>query len=855
MTVVEREIAGYGPSGRNGGWVSFGVSGSPSVYARAHGRDAVARGQRATQTAVDEIGAVAAREGIDCGFLKSGALIVATSEPQRQRLVASYQSVRDWGGSDDDEQLLTPEQAAEHARVSGCIAAAYSPHAARVDPARLVRGLADACERMGVTIHERTPALEIAPGRVRCPGGELRATSVLRATESYTTQLPGERLRYLPLYSLMIATEPLAPAVWEELGWRDGLLVGDRHHLFFYAQRTIDGRIAIGGRGAPYRLRDPISERNERSAAVRTRLVRALRRALPGRRPGRDHPPLGRAAGGAARLEHGHRLRPRQRARLGGRLLRPRRGGGQHRRPHAGRPGAGARQRPGVAALGRPPQPPLGARAAAVPGIAGDRARARGGRRTRGRERPPGRPHAPAYAADAAPLRRPRRAPARWYICTIRPSANGDSMLDVIVVGGGFAGVTAARESALHGAQVLLLEARERLGGRTWTAPWRDHRIEYGGGWVHWHQPHTFSEITRAGLGVELSGDPDRTAWYVGEQRRSGSIRERDEIANRGLDCSSWTASSCRCRTPTTRCSRATGWPPWMRSRSPSESSSWSWTTSSTMCWWAELESLAHGPLEDAGAVSVLRWHALSGYSLALTQYTGGRVTLTDGTVGLLTAIAAQASFATRLATPVAAVRQRDGAVEVETRQGELLLAARVVVAVPLNTLDAIEFTPALSDTKREGIALGQASRGIKIFIEAEGEQVSQNAIRPGHPFGYLDTEFACADGSQVMIGFGADAERCDASDLRAVQGQLDQIIPGYRARAATAHDWLADEFSQGTWAIHRPGWYTRYHAEMRRPEGRVLLAGSDLANGWAGFIDGAIESGLRAGSWVRSAR
>ena len=106
-------------------------------------------------------------------------------------------------------------------------------------------------------------------------------TSVLRATESYTTQLPGERLRYLPLYSLMIATEPLAPAVWEELGWRDGLLVGDRHHLFFYAQRTIDGRIAIGGRGAPYRLRDPISERNERSAAVRTRLVRALRRHFP----------------------------------------------------------------------------------------------------------------------------------------------------------------------------------------------------------------------------------------------------------------------------------------------------------------------------------------------------------------------------------------------------------------------------------------------------------------------------------------------------------------------------------------------------------------------------------------------
>jgi pseudooxynicotine oxidase len=97
------------------------------------------------------------------------------------------------------------------------------------------------------------------------------------------------------------------------------------------------------------------------------------------------------------------------------------------------------------------------------------------------------------------------------------------------------------------------------------------------------------------------------------------------------------------------------------------------------------------------------------------------------------------------------------------------------------------------------------------------------------------------------MIGFGRDAEACDATDLVAVQRQLDEILPGYEALAATAHDWLADEFSRGTWAIHRPGWYTRHHAEMQKPEGRLLFAGSDLANGWSGFMDGAIESGLRS--------
>ena len=424
-------------------------------------------------------------------------------------------------------------------------------------------------------------------------------------------------------------------------------------------------------------------------------------------------------------------------------------------------------------------------------------------------------------------------------------------MHDVVVVGGGFAGVTAAREAARDGRSVLLLEGRDRLGGRTWTAPWKGHQIEYGGGWVHWHQPHTFSEITRAGLTVELSGDPDVTAWYVGEERRTGTIAERDAIANRGwLQFVDGVERSLpNPHDPTlaidelARIDRLT---------IAQRMDELDLDDEHREVLWAELESLAHGPLDEAGAASVLRWHALSGYSLALTQYTGGRVTLTTGTRGLLEAIAGGARYETRLSTPVAAVRRRGDGVEVETRAGELLPAARAVVAVPLNTLAAIEFDPPLSEPKLEGIALGQASRGIKIFIHAEGEPISQNAIRPGHPFGYLDTEFMNDDGTQVMIGFGYDAALNDATDLPRVQGDLDRIIPGYRAVGASAHDWLADEFSRGTWAIHRPGWYSRYYEEMRRPEGPVLLAGSDLAAGWAGFIDGAIESGLRAGAWLR---
>ena len=424
-------------------------------------------------------------------------------------------------------------------------------------------------------------------------------------------------------------------------------------------------------------------------------------------------------------------------------------------------------------------------------------------------------------------------------------------MHDVIVVGGGFAGVTATREAALRRRSVLLLEARERLGGRTWSAEWEGLPVEYGGAWVHWHQPHTWSEITRAGLRVALSSDAERAGWYVGDVRREGTIEERDAIAARGWDrfvdgvrdALPNPHDPLLARAELARFDRLT---------IADRLDQLDLDGEERDVLRAELESLAHGPLDEAGAISVLRWHALSGYSLSLTQYTGGRVTLVDGTAALLAAIAATAPFETRLASPVAAVRVRSDRVEVETRAGDLHAGRAVVVAVPLNVLGSLSFEPALPEAKRAAIELGQASRGVKIFIHARGPALRQNAIRPGHPFGYLDTEELLPGDTQLQIGFGVDAQRCDASDLAGVQAALDEILPGYEALAATAHDWLADEFARGTWAIHRPGWYTHHHAELRRPEGRLLLAGSDLADGWSGFIDGAIESGLRAGGWLR---
>jgi glycine/D-amino acid oxidase-like deaminating enzyme len=280
VVLLEAEIAGFGPSGRNGGWASCGIAGRAKAYEKRAGVDGVRLATRETLHAVDEIGAVVEREGIDCGFAKKGMLRVATSGPQELRVRESVDEHRR-AGMDDIRLLSASELEQEFVKVRGARSAWYAPSSARVNPARLARGLAHACERLGVTIHERTRALDVGPHEVRCEAGTVRADLVLRATESYTTLLRGGARRYLPMYSLMIATEPLPESVWDEIGWEDGLLVGDQHQLFFYAQRTTDGRIAIGGRGAPYRLGHPLDEGNERNADVRGRLEGALRECFP----------------------------------------------------------------------------------------------------------------------------------------------------------------------------------------------------------------------------------------------------------------------------------------------------------------------------------------------------------------------------------------------------------------------------------------------------------------------------------------------------------------------------------------------------------------------------------------------
>jgi glycine/D-amino acid oxidase-like deaminating enzyme len=252
VVVLEREVAGFGASGRNGGWVLGVVSGSRAGWIERGGRDGALALERAIHATVDEVGAVVEAEGIDCDFVKGGTLVVAGSDLELDRLRAQHTEDLELGLGEEDTVLLDAAALAERVRVQGALGGLFSPHCGRVQPAKLVRGLAKAVERKGATIYEQTPVLGIQPGRAWSSAGEVRARWIVRATEAYTANLPGLRRVLAPVNSAMIATEPLPATAWQAIGWDGCETMLDGRRLYTYLQRTADGRIALGGRGVPY---------------------------------------------------------------------------------------------------------------------------------------------------------------------------------------------------------------------------------------------------------------------------------------------------------------------------------------------------------------------------------------------------------------------------------------------------------------------------------------------------------------------------------------------------------------------------------------------------------------------------
>ena len=281
IVVLEREIAGFGASGRNGGWVSPFFATPLSRLAVSHGREAAIAMQRAMFATVDEIGRVCDDEKIPALFHKGGSLWCSTSPAQTPRLHAALDEQRSFGFGEPDWVWLERREALERVRVEGCLGAIFSPRYACVQPARLARGLAETVEVLGVRVCEQTPVLDVRAGVVETPAGRVTAEAIVLATEAYTVELPGRERDLVPVYDYMIATAPLPQAIWDEIGWSRREVVADGRYLFIYAQRTADDRVAIGGTVAPYHLGSRIDSRFERPGPVFERVHGALARLLP----------------------------------------------------------------------------------------------------------------------------------------------------------------------------------------------------------------------------------------------------------------------------------------------------------------------------------------------------------------------------------------------------------------------------------------------------------------------------------------------------------------------------------------------------------------------------------------------
>lgn len=281
IAILEAEVAGFGASGRNGGWCSALFPASLDKVAAGSSREAALAQDRAMRATVDEVIRVAAAEGIDADIAKGGTISVARTPAQLERARHEVEHARSWGLGETEIALLDRPGAERRLAATGTLGATYTPDCASIHPAKLVRGLARVVESRGVTIYEQTPAIAIEPHLVRTTRDVVSADVVVRATEGYTPTLAGLEREVIPVRSLIIATEPLSDLVWSSIGLEERETFTDGRHLLIYGQRTADDRLVFGGRGAPYSFGSKITHADGADLRTHRRLLSTLIEMFP----------------------------------------------------------------------------------------------------------------------------------------------------------------------------------------------------------------------------------------------------------------------------------------------------------------------------------------------------------------------------------------------------------------------------------------------------------------------------------------------------------------------------------------------------------------------------------------------
>ncbi len=420
-----------------------------------------------------------------------------------------------------------------------------------------------------------------------------------------------------------------------------------------------------------------------------------------------------------------------------------------------------------------------------------------------------------------------------------------------VVIGGGFAGVTAARELGANGYRTLIVEARTRLGGRTFTSEFEGHPVELGGFWIHWSQPFVWAEKERYGLDiVETPGAvPDRLVVFDGEKPVDLSLEDQmalvgafdayvadaRQIVDRPYDLL-YRKEAALAADELSAADRlaALDLPPVPRA-----------ALDGVLC------TMAHNRPETMSYLDTLRWFGIPGYSFQPFLDAVGRYALRDGTGALIEKMVEDGRPEVRLATPVTRIEQRGSAVNVHTARGEMLTAAVAVVALPMNTLPDVAFSPALDPRLVAAARERHTGCGYKLYVRARGRVGNVQIIAPAsEPINFALTYHEAADHT-LLVAFGVQ-DGFDVNDDRAVQAALRRYLPDLEVESSMAYDWNLDPYSKGTYASYRPGWAEDYLPAFQQDMDRIYFAMGDHGEGWRGFIDGAIGAGIRAAERIR---
>ncbi|RGP78390.1 flavin containing amine oxidase [Fusarium longipes] len=440
---------------------------------------------------------------------------------------------------------------------------------------------------------------------------------------------------------------------------------------------------------------------------------------------------------------------------------------------------------------------------------------------------------------------------------------------DVIVIGAGFAGLVAARDLDAKGLKVLIIEARDRIGGRTWTARAFGEEFEMGGTWVHWNQPHLYAELTRYDLQRNLKTSngtlkPITTIWKkrddIPQVRDEKTTIETSIIAERiarkvfSIDGLSSEELMPFPHDPT----RPASWCKYdhlsVRDRLDAITDE---SEEDKAAFEAITNTFGTAPSHEIGFTEALRWYALGGYSLKSLLEAVGLYKLGNG--GMTTfakAIFEDYSGSVLFGTEVTRISQTASKATITTKDGRVLSALRVICTIPLNVLQTVTFEPPLNALKQEALTKGHITGGAKIHYKLRHATPAWSYQgMPPTPLLFAFTDHNGTKGKPdgtYCIGFGLNGHLPDIKNSEEIIKAFEQNIGAdNKVDGYLAHDWVNDPYSKGTWACWGPSSSTLYLQELQQSHGRVSFASGDSADGWRGFVDGAIEQGKKVANGI----